>query len=79
MVQAVSWTIFLCGVPLAVLTSASSAAGRRSSLLYAITAAYTLLSLSYEALVLALLAAFLLHWTKAEEKTAKSRPVLDRG
>jgi threonine/homoserine/homoserine lactone efflux protein len=54
--------------------------GQRSTALpYALTAAYCLLSLSYEALVLALLAAFLRYWTRAEERRAKTRPVLDGG
>jgi hypothetical protein len=77
-VQAISWTIFLCGIPVAVLSTAVPEQ-RSSALLYALTAAYCLLSLSYEALVLALLAAFLRYWTRAEERRAKTRPVLDGG
>ena len=78
-VQAFSWTILVAGIPLAILFGPATAAGRRHGLLYALTAAYSLLSLSYEALVLALLAAFLTFWVRVEEKRAKSRPVLDRG
>jgi hypothetical protein len=78
-VQAISWTIFLCGIPMAVLSTAAVPGQRSTALLYALTAAYCLLSLSYEALVLALLAAFLRYWTRAEERRAKTRPVLDGG
>jgi hypothetical protein len=67
------------GIPMALLTGPPTAAGRLTGLLYALTAAYSLLSLSYESLVLSVIAALLTDWLRSEEKLAKSRPSIDKG